>query len=568
MNFNTSNQTFRQLMGNGVSYHVPFFQRDYSWNLDEWDDLWQDIMGLFGEDPEPAHYMGYLVFQSSDGKGFDIIDGQQRLATLSLLILAGISCLHDLSETGADEDKNRRRAEQLRHSYIGYLDPVTLIPASKLTLNRRNDRFYQNYLVAPLQKIPQRGLSASERLLSAGFVWFVDQIKHQVKTSGEEVARFVDFIVDKLFFTVITVMDELNAFTVFETLNARGVRLSSTDLLKNYLFSAANAHQPHDLEIKALEDRWEGIVGLLGSESFPEFLRVFWNSRNRRVRKPDLFKTIRKEVVGKSDVFALVRDLDANAGIYAALRNPLDELWDAGEKKWLKELSLFDVRQPFSLLLSVYRRFAQDDRKTFARVLRAIAIISFRYNVICQMRTNEQERVCNRVAARVAANDPSMATAAQIIRALKPIYVEDKPFIGAFSEKELRTTNSRDKKTLRYILFELERHAGGGEYNMESAASTIEHILPERPEAGWELFDEHRHEAAVYRLGNMTLMNAGKNRDIGNAQYRDKIDAYEKSEFKITKKIADQYDEWTPDTIDARQQWMARQAGSIWRMDD
>ena len=90
MNFNTTNSTFRQLMGNGMSYRVPLFQRDYSWGPDEWDDLWQDLVALFGEAPEPAHYMGYLVLQSADNRAFDIIDGQQRMTTLSLLMLAAV----------------------------------------------------------------------------------------------------------------------------------------------------------------------------------------------------------------------------------------------------------------------------------------------------------------------------------------------------------------------------------------------------------------------------------------------------------------------------------------------
>ena len=308
MNFTTTNSTFRQLMGNGMSYRVPLFQRDYSWGADEWDDLWQDLVALFGEDPEPAHYMGYLVLQSADNRAFDIIDGQQRMTTLSLLMLAAVAHLTDLAAPADLADPQHRRAEQLRSNYIGYLDPVSLVPRSKLTLNRHNDSFYQNYLV-PLESLPQRGLNASEHLLRRAFLWFRECIKERSGDDGESVARFVDGAVDKLFFTIITVTDELNAFKVFETLNARGVCLSATDLLKNYLFSVVSRGNPHESEINALEDRWEGIVGLLGSESFPESLRVFWNSRNRLVRKADLFKTMRSAISDRANVFQLIRDI-------------------------------------------------------------------------------------------------------------------------------------------------------------------------------------------------------------------------------------------------------------------
>ena len=89
-NFNTRNDTYRKLLGNGLTYRVPRFQRDYSWGEDEWDDLWQDILGTVPTDGEPAHYMGYLVLQTTDDKQFDIIDGQQRLTTLSILVLAAL----------------------------------------------------------------------------------------------------------------------------------------------------------------------------------------------------------------------------------------------------------------------------------------------------------------------------------------------------------------------------------------------------------------------------------------------------------------------------------------------
>lgn len=565
LNFNTANQTFRQLFGNGLTYKIPPFQRDYSWTADEWDDLWQDILGLFGENGEAGHYMGYLVLQSSDNKLFDVIDGQQRITTFSILILSALSLLGDLSQAGDEEsEKNKKRAEQLRNSYIGYLDPVTLISRSKLELNRHNNRFYQKY-IAPLELLPQRGLSSSEHLLRKAFIWFKDHLKSHNKSNGEAVASFVDSIVDKLFFTVITVTDELNAFKVFETLNSRGVRLSSTDLLKNYLFSVANSECAHDTEMKTLEERWEDIVGILGSESFPEFLRVYWNSRNKLVRKSDLFKTIRRYVTSKAQAFELIRDLDAYARIYAALRKPYDELWQPKEREYLKQLQMFNVRQPLSLLLTVFQNFSETNRKDFENLLRSISVISFRYNVICNMQSNEQERVYNDAAVQLSSGE--LHSVKEILQLLKRVYPEDLAFRAAFADKELRTTSSRNKKIVRYILLEMEEHASGKPYEFESDRYNIEHIMPEHPGEQWPDYDEHQDEQDIYRLGNMTLLESGLNRDLGNTGYSEKSSLYKEACFKITQSLSGEYEQWNASKIRARQQWMARQATSIWRID-
>lgn len=564
MNFNTANHTFRQLMANGLSYRVPLFQRDYAWGADEWDDLWHDLVGLFGPDAEPAHYMGYLVLQSTDNRAFDIIDGQQRMTTLSLLMLAVVSHLTDLAAPNDPDDPQLRRARQLRDSYVGYLDPVSLVPRSKLMLNRHNDLFYQNYLV-PLEQIPQRGLSASEHLLRRGFYWFKDRISDRFPDSGESVARFVDVAVDKLFFTVITVTDELNAFKVFETLNARGVRLSATDLLKNHLFSVVSRSGAHETEVAALESRWEGIVGLLGSESFPEFLRVYWNSCNRLVRKADLFKTIRGSVTDRAAVFELIRDVDRYARVYTALRSPEDGAWTSEERDSLSQLQMFNVRQPLALLLAAFDRF-DGDRPGFARLLRAIAVVSFRYNVICSRQSNEQEIVYNRIAVDISSGRISSPRAA--IAELRRVYPEDAEFRAAFADKVLRTSSSRNKKVARFILFRLERHlSAGGDFDFESARYNIEHVLPEYPEDGWEQFDEQQREAFTYRLGNLALLAATSNREAGNSSFAEKRLVYSGSEFTLTRRLAEAYDAWNVDKVGSRQNWMARQATAIWRIE-
>lgn len=562
INFNTSNQTLRPLFGNGLAYSVPRFQRDYSWTQDQWDDLWQDIQGTITPNGEPAHYMGYLVLQTQDNKNFEVIDGQQRLTTLSLLILAVLKNLQDLAETGVDPDNNRRRVEQLRSSYIGYLDPVTLVARPKLSLNRNNNSYYQDYIV-PLQKLPQRGLKASEHNLRRSFEWFYKTVRESygTKQDGALLAKFIDDIADRLFFTVINVTDELNAFKVFETLNARGVRLSPTDLLKNYLFSVVYRENSHPSEIENLERRWEKMVGRLGGEGFPDFLRAHWNSRKDFVREAELFKTIREDTRGKAPVFELVRQMEEDVEVYAALFNPHDSLWTSDQSNHIRELRMFSVRQPWPLLLAAHRSF---DTPGFNEVLRACSIISFRYNVIGGLATNEQERLYNETAKKIAAQEHQLAR--EVIQALAPVYVADAKFRVTFAEESLRTTAARNKQIVRYILFQIEKHLTGTDYDIDSERYSLEHILPENPGQNWPQFTEDQAEESLYRIGNMTLLEGALNRDLGNAPFHQKKNAYTASEFQITRDIAADNSEWDVGRLSARQMWMANQATSIWRL--
>ncbi len=269
----TSNQSLRSLLANGLTYRVPRFQQDYSWTPKEWEDLWLDVQGVLVEGTEPHHYMGYLVLQSRDRKTFEVIDGQQRLTTLSILVLAALDLLGRLDDERERPD-NDKRAETLRSNFIGYTDPVSLASKPKLQLNRRDDAFFQDKLIPLRRPKSKRGLRQSERAMLGAFEWF-----HRVLTEhfgpaakGRAIAEFVEGIADKLFFTAIKVSDELNAFKVFETLNARGVRLSATDLLKNYLFSVVTHDETHQSDLDTLERRWETIVGKLGAEDFPDLV--------------------------------------------------------------------------------------------------------------------------------------------------------------------------------------------------------------------------------------------------------------------------------------------------------
>ncbi|MCA3217965.1 MAG: DUF262 domain-containing protein [Burkholderiales bacterium] len=563
-NFKTENNTFRKLIGNGLTYHIPRFQRDYSWTEEEWEDLWLDLKGALAPGGEPAHYMGYLVLQSPDDKTFEVIDGQQRLTTVSIIVLAVLKNLQRLVDAANDSDSNRQRAEQIRQTYVGYLDPVTLVARPKLTLNRNNESYYQTYLV-PLGHLPQRGLRGSEHLLRKAFEWFDKEVaKWLAASSGNEgmrLAQLVEDMSDKLFFTVITVTDELNAYKVFETLNARGVRLSATDLLKNYLFSVLDRDQRIDHEFRALEERWERMVGNLQAENFPDFLRVHWNSRRPFARQAELFKTIRAQVASREDVFRLLREMEQDLDTYLALTTPEGSALPREVQMGIRALRTFNVRQPFPLLLAAHRAFDDAD---FAGLVRATVVISMRFNVIGGYGTGEQERTYNSVAERIARGD--LASLALALAAMRGIYPSDDSFRAAFAEKAIRTTQSRNSRVVRFMLCGLERHLGGAELDFTDGSFTIEHVLPQNPQAGWEAFSDADAEAMTYRLGNLTLAPAGTNRDLAASAYVVKQPLLAQSPYAITRKLATDHAEWAPESIDAHQKWMAKQATAIWRV--
>lgn len=563
-NFKTENNTYRKLIGNGLTYRIPRFQRDYSWTEDEWEDLWADILGTIQEGGEPAHYMGYLVLQSEDDKSFDVIDGQQRLTTLTLIVLAALKNLKRLVDEKVQPDQNQQRLQQIRQTYIGYLDPVTLVSRTKLTLNRNNDSYFQTYLVS-LGHLPQRGFRASEHSLRKAFEWFEKKVReHARKAGGDEgvaLASLVETMSDRLFFTVISVTDELNAFKVFETLNARGVRLSSTDLLKNYLFSVLHRETDHAHEMQVLEDRWEAMVTRLGSESFPDFLRVHWISRKTFVRQSELFKTIRGKVTSREAVFELLRGMEEDMDTYLGLTNPEASQWLPDLRSHAQKLRMFSVRQPFPLIVAGHRKLPAAD---FATLLKACVTISFRYNVIGSQPTNEQERVYYAAAQKLSSGE--IASASQVLDALKAVYPADAAFKAAFADKIIRTTNSRNLRIVRYVLCALEKQANGAEPDFESDAFNVEHVLPQNPGAGWEVFSDEEAEAMTYRLGNMALMAKGANKDVGNAAFTAKKPVLAASAFELTRKIAEDNADWTPERIAARQKTLARLATSVWRV--
>ena len=475
---NTRTINYLELIGNGRSYRVPPYQRDYSWSEDQWEDLWNDITEL-GPQPEDRHYLGALVVEGRSDREFLVIDGQQRLATLSLLALAVIDRLRALADDGIDPDANRERGKELRNRFVGEKDPASLIESSRLHLNETDNAFYQGYLV-PLRASPNpRGLPKSNRLLWKCFRYFVGQIDslEAIRGDGRAVAGLLsETMARQLLFILITVDDELNAYTVFETLNSRRLELTTTDLLKNYLFSRVGV--PADLE--ALQRRWRSLVATVDQARFPEFLRHHLLCELPKVRSQRVFKLVRERTRTAADVFDLLHALEERAELFAAVSDPNHGYWTdlPGAKEYVRDLNLFRVRQAMPLLFTAWEYFSGDD---FVRVLKLVSVISFRYTVVSGLNPNALESVYHRGAKAVT--DGSARTPAAVFGHLLPIYVDDQRTKQNFALLTVNTRGQR-RKLAKYVLARLEQDAAGGRGLRPGDRSRLHRAHPSREPRG------------------------------------------------------------------------------------
>lgn len=550
-----------EILSNGKVYKVPPFQRDYSWTEENWEDLWEDILNITITSTNPPHYMGALIFKPGDNEDeWIIVDGQQRLATLTVVAVAGIAFLEKLIENKIDEDNNRERVSLFSSKFIGEKDATSLFYRSKLHLNKNDDPFFQEYILKRKKPLNISKLKYSQKLLFKSFEYFYKNIDEDFNGDrGEKIANFLENIISKkLIFIQITVEDDLSAYTVFETLNARGIELAPTDLLKNYLFSLIPR-----ADLPIVEEKWYRIVNLVGFEKFPMFLRYYINSYRKIVRKERLFKEIKSEVRTSENTIELLDDLENIAYFYAALQNPYDEFWnDFSNKndiiKRLESLNLFRVSQHLPLLIAVYRH----KKELLQQALRIATVISFRYNIIGKLNPNDLEKAYNNVAMKISKGE--ITTGKEIFDTLKSIYINDEQFVSMFGLASLNTR--RNKKIVKHILLSIEKQLSGNTYDLYDSSITIEHILPENPTEDWlESFEGEEIENYVYRLGNLTLLESSKNRDIDNKDFQDKLSIYKSSKLKITNDI--NFDEWNRNTIYIRQKKLAEVAKEIWRLD-
>jgi len=552
-----SNQTFKALLGNGVKYHVPRFQRDYSWEQEHWEDLWEDIENS----NEEEHYMGYIVLQRNkeDKNAFSIIDGQQRLITLSLFVLASMSKIQNLINADKDSKDNKVRLDEIRRNFIGTLSPATLMPYNKLILNRNNNAKFK-LLTDDLKPLKNSRLTRTDKLMSDCFKFFYEKI---TQNSGIDIVNSIEKITDSMLFTKIIVDDNLNAYKVFETLNARGVQLSTPDLLKNYLFSQVdNNRTVANEELDDMDEKWSEIISELSERNFTDFVRYYHNANYPLVTKKKLFASIRDKIQQPQEAKNYLKNLSKYTPIYTALNNPEDSLWSeqgySSVKSYLKAFKLFNIKQPFLLLLTAYEKFNADE---FVKLTKYLYILSIRYNVIAHYSPNKLDKVYNTLAVKISTQEFKRASHIKNQPEFKSLYPSDATFQAIFKYHTMPSRQSNKK--IRFLLTEIENklantHSTYGNW-------TLEHIIPYHIPDKWVEYYEGQYSQEIDRLGNMTLLTTQENKDCGTQLFDKKQAIYQNSNSELSKKIS-AYEVWDSETLELHQDWLAQQAVNTWKI--
>lgn len=299
----------------------------------------------------------------------------------------------------------------------------------------------------------------------------------------------------------------------------------------------------------------------LGENNFTDFTRYHHNTRKKLITKKDLFKSIRKLADTPESAYNYLHSMKEYAPVYASLLSPYDEWWSSQNDDYMPArheligLNLFNIKQPFTILMVAFFKFSTVE---FIKLVRYLFVLSIRYNVICRFSPNEQERMYNQIAIKIFEDEYTRAGHIKNGEEYRSLYPGDDIFKSVFEFYKM--PSRRSAKKIRFLLSEIENHLG---HQSDFTKSTLEHVAPYNPEQSWcSYFGEGIYDISD-RLGNMVLLEKD---ELKRADFDTKKTVYAQSDFNLAKKVSE-YPCWNLESVNNYQRWLSEQAAEIWRID-
>ena len=533
MEMKADTKTVYSLFSSGNKYIVPRFQREFSWENAEIDDFWDDIIKQIHSGTPiilNEYFLGCIVLIGDDTRSeFIIVDGQQRLTTLTLLLRAIIARLYELEENAAADGIYANVIEG---------NGVDGKPYFKL-ISESPKPYLQNEIQAKNWQKLNEPETEEEKRLKRAYVRFFNKIKSLQLFDLKEIEavnKLRDQILNYLKFIVVTAKNEEDAYTIFETLNARGMSLTSVDLIKNWIFKNDDDTHPND----NAKEIWKDLRERLSSANnvdLETFFRHYWNSKYEFTSSDRLYKSFQsclaKGRIENARDFLL--ELQEASNRYLKFTKPTREQWKSATQKEKVVVSHFELMNQYRVsqvnsfllaLLEVREKKLIDETK-FVTMIKNLENFHFTFTNLCSSRAsglenlysgqaralhiassdkNKIKEIVDELTRNIQSKQPSLEMVKQAIKSL--VYSKD---------------SDSDKRKIQTIFGKIENSLHETEeFSVQSIS--LEHIKDQiNGQSSWEK-----------SIANLIPLDEKLNNEIGkNKSFEAKKVIYEKSSFKL-----------------------------------
>ena len=502
------------LATNETTFAIPVYQRNYDWTLFQCKQLLYDIVETGKNDKTNAHFIGSIVYVHDDvytASGLTeltIIDGQQRLTTITLIYIA----LYRL----AKELDNQMLVNRIHKTYlINEFAPE----AEKLKLKpTENNKDALRYILNSTDGEEFKGYSK----IIENFDYFKSAINaenFETIQRGLSKLIFVDIALDR---------QKDNPQRIFESLNSTGLELSQADLIRNYILMGLSRTN----QDKIYKSYWEVIERNAKDETLnktrvSEFIRDYLTLKNKEIpNKGDVYTKFKEKYPTSTidELEIVLSELKSLVKYYNKLTNPKNEA-DREIKTQLEYINRLEINVAFPFLMKVYEDYSNSiiDKSTFLSILSLVQSFTFR-RFILGLPTNALNKIFMNLYDKVEPDNYLFSIQKSLLqRSGVQRFPRDTETINALKEKDVYNIKPKNRT---YLLERLENHQNNEPVIIEGNSDiTIEHIFPQNPDAKWKIelgTDEYNliKENYLNTIGNLTL--SGNNGKLGNKPFLEK----------------------------------------------
>lgn len=568
MKIESHDQDVRTMLSSGY-FKIPRFQRPYSWDRENIQDFWDDVV----RDSPADYFIGSMVVYKDGSQRYGVVDGQQRLTTITILLCVLRNALDQAGHKdlaggihGLVERKNiDNKSEYVlstESSYPFFQDRIQKWGHASLKLKPLKEELSLQAAFEQLTQLVADVLKSvkSDPSLSA---------KKKAAAARQKLVSFRDALLNlKVIF--IKLEDEDDAYVIFETLNTRGKDLSLKDLVKNHLVKhlKAKGAAPDSAKLK-----WEELLETIESSSAEldtdTFIHHFWLSKYDYLPAKTLFKTLKKRVIA-NEAAVFLDSLVEDASLYRSAQERGYAKWSKDEKAIeaaLTALTIFRVQQQAPCVLSLLREYKATKKlkkKHVEQALVAIEKFHFCFTAITSQRSSGGISAMYAALARrlheVPATQDAVGVVGELLEKLRDRVPDYAEFEALFPKLVYTDNVSKQKRLVKYVLQKLDSHVASPSVT-DYEQMTIEHIAPQ------SLIGKNGHtDSTVGQIGNLLLVSPELNKKLEDKPFREKKKILRAAGFALPNEIADAK-VWDPADIAARTALLAKKAYDVvWKI--